>query len=294
MYPNACLVPGLTSVPYHSADVDQLLRALRWDHRPKVPPVPTRRPSGPRERGTEPELWSAPVEQYVEHVARSIDVGQAFAKSSRHVVRFLERGAGLVAFRDKYYNVLTNTVTLNRAGDLRGIVVSADARRFFNSLGKVKGLLKRANAALTVAEVLYEGTRLSWEDTSPKGIYANSMVTLARGGTRVALETVGAVGQLPGLVGGGLERIGFAELSQDLKGFSRSVEGTIASADAAVDEVMSVENMMDVLDPDRSVLNLRRTLRLISTLAADEIDYAKSEAERVYDHAVTRIIDLFE
>jgi hypothetical protein len=196
------------------------------------------------------------------------------------------RGAGMMAFRQKYYDVLFDTLRTNRAGNLRGIVVSAKWRKLFGGLGKFGGVLSLAGIPMEAAE-------LSWNDLSAKGIAANSMTTLARWGTETVVlgvpQTVQMVSQVAGWTAGTL---GYREAANDIQVFSGRLQGSINEAEEAIERTLSVANARDVLTWDRSVINPRNWSLLAEGMRGHFKDLA-AETQPLYDDVVHSIGNWF-
>jgi hypothetical protein len=184
--------------------------------------------------------WKATLEK--------TDHAKAIAELSNKIAG---RSAALMAFRRKYYSIIFDEVRHNRAGDLRGIVVSAKWRKLFGGLGQF-------GAALDLVGIPMKAAELSWNDLSTRGISANVMTTLAQWGTEsVALGPTRMLQTGAELTGWALDGLGFKETANDITLFSTHLEGTIGDAQKAIDKVLSVDNARDVLTWDRSVINPR-------------------------------------
>jgi hypothetical protein len=193
-----------------------------------------------------------------------------------------KRGAGMMAFRRKYYSALFDEITLNRSQNYRGIVVSANWRRYFDRLDKFGKVLK-------VAGIPVEAAQLSWEDLSAKGISANVMTTTARWSVKSVLLSVPETAHL-GMQGTGwaLERLGFREAANDLEVFSVKLEGAINDAERVIDQTLSVSSARDVLTWDRSVINPRNWSLLADGVRSHFEDLA-AETQPLYNNVVQSI-----
>ena len=193
-----------------------------------------------------------------------------------------KRGAGLMAFRRKYYKILFDDVNMNRSGNLRGIVVSAKWRKYYSRLGKFGSVLSLAGIPLEAAE-------LSWNDLSAKGISANVMTATARSATKSTLLAIPQIVQTGAQVTGwAAEGLGFREAANDINLFSSGLEDSINQFEKVIDRTLSVANSRDVLTWDRSVINPSNWSLLAEGVRGHFEDLA-SETQPLYDSVVRTV-----
>lgn len=190
------------------------------------------------------------------------------------------RGAGLMAFRRKYYKIFADEVGKNRAGDLRGITVSAKWSKVFSGLGKF-------GAALEIAGIPLKAASLSWEDLSARGISANLMTTMAQWGTESVVLGLSRTAQLSiEGVGWATGSLGFKEAANDIKKFSAALDGTLNDVQQTIDNTLSVANARDVLTWDRSVINPRNW-----SLVADGVQSHFEDLTKKTHHLYDAVVD---